>query len=284
VAGAAHGERTRDRWNPARHGYSFGEVRRRGDGLVLRVHPRLWSDAKKKFAVDVDGVPDGQTYAEHPLGVTLPRAADHDVPVEAPPTVKTGSVPPPPAPKEPIRVFLSFVAPADEEGKTLVEKALTMVKRAGVDIEVSSSGSSGVVPRGSVDPLLQRAHVILLLFTPDYFFSAYCFEVEMEAARLRNEAGEAAVYAVIVKDVEISTSADFKLFRSGERREAWFEQLPRLPYARGRDSLGKPVLRNHDGYPLLPGLPSADAAIRELAREIREELETLRKNGRIVKS
>src|SRR6185295_14281441 len=42
VAGAAHAERNPDAWNPARHGYSYGEVVRRGDALWLRIHPRLW--------------------------------------------------------------------------------------------------------------------------------------------------------------------------------------------------------------------------------------------------
>ena len=67
VSGAAHGERMPPNI-PARHGYSFGSILAFDDGrCALRVWPRLWSQTNRDFRIDVDNVPDNQSYAEHGL-------------------------------------------------------------------------------------------------------------------------------------------------------------------------------------------------------------------------
>lgn len=66
VAGAAHSEKR----EPQSHGYNFASLIRTSTAIILRVWPRRWSPANADFRVDVDGVPDGKTHADHLL-VTL---------------------------------------------------------------------------------------------------------------------------------------------------------------------------------------------------------------------
>ena len=62
--GAARGEAS------ARHGYNLAALVAREDGEVfLRVHPRRWSEKKKRFLLDIENAPEGQEAAEHALGI-----------------------------------------------------------------------------------------------------------------------------------------------------------------------------------------------------------------------
>lgn len=67
AAGAVHGDILPPDI-PATHGYGVTAVIARADGpLRVRIWPRLWSEPNKEFRVDVHNVPEGKTYAEHPL-------------------------------------------------------------------------------------------------------------------------------------------------------------------------------------------------------------------------
>lgn len=71
AAGAVHGD-TLPLGIPASHGYEFGAVIADANGhLRIRIWPRLWSEQNKEFRADMHNVPDGQPYAEHPLGGRL---------------------------------------------------------------------------------------------------------------------------------------------------------------------------------------------------------------------
>lgn len=264
AAGAAHAERMPVAWVPASHGFSFAEVRRSRDKLVLRVYPRLWSDRRKQFVVDVNNVPDGQTYTEHPLPASTlpPRGAV--VSTFKPVLPKAG----------PVRVFLSY-APEDEAGKRELEKVLAVQRRnEGIQLSSSRGASRGSDP----DPELEQAQIILLLFSKNYLASDYHFDVEMKAAGARRGAGEAEVLAVLLSPVDLSTQADYKRIESGQQTVAWFETLPRLPYATGRDQNGHPCGANRDGLPVT-AWANADEAWTEIAREIRDQIDALRRKA-----
>jgi predicted MPP superfamily phosphohydrolase len=217
VAGASHGERSPDGWHPARHGYNFAEVRRRGDALVLRVYPRLWSDAKKKLVTDVDGVPDGKTYAEHPLGLTLPRATGHEAPVEAPPTVKTGSMPPPraarpspPLPEGPLPTFISYAAADEKKLERLRVHLAPLAKRDRlIDAFTAVQVGAGEEARKATARHLHAARVILLLISADYLASDECYDVEMMTAVARHNRREALVIPILLNECDYRT-APFK--------------------------------------------------------------------------
>jgi len=77
-------------------------------------------------------------------------------------------------------VFFSY-SHADEELRDQLEKHLTMLKRQGA-IETFHDRR---IPAGnevdrSISAELERADVILLLVSPDFLASAYCYDIEMQ--------------------------------------------------------------------------------------------------------
>ena len=96
-------------------------------------------------------------------------------------------------------VFFSY-SHADEELRDQLEKHLTMLKRQGV-IETFHDRR---IPAGnefdsSISAELERADVILLLVSPDFLASAYCYDIEMQRALQRHGLGEARVIPVILR-------------------------------------------------------------------------------------
>jgi hypothetical protein len=96
-------------------------------------------------------------------------------------------------------VFFSY-SHVDEELRDQLEKHLTMLKRQGV-IETFHDPR---IPVGndldrSISGELQRADVILLLVSPDFLASAYCYDIEMQWALERHSRGEARVIPVILR-------------------------------------------------------------------------------------
>lgn len=96
-------------------------------------------------------------------------------------------------------VFMSY-SHEDEELRNQLEKHLTMLKREGaIDVWYDRR----IVPGDEIDPTisdtLEHAQVILLLVSPDFLASDYCYDKEMERAMERHEAGEARVLPVILR-------------------------------------------------------------------------------------
>ncbi|MFO0606124.1 MAG: metallophosphoesterase [Polyangiales bacterium] len=85
AAGAAHGEAA-PAGTSAQHGYSFGEVVKGKAGVALRVWPRRWSEARKRFWLDPESVDSAKGYVAHALPrVKLPKAPAATQPKEAKP-------------------------------------------------------------------------------------------------------------------------------------------------------------------------------------------------------
>ncbi len=178
TAGAAHNEQL-PAWIPATHGYNFGELRRGAAGKVLLpVHPRLSRSPapNRQFVLDVHAVPrprgaePQQTFAEHEIGVTMPVVV---TPAAAASSAGAPRVDLPAT--DPVRVFVSF-APKDEAAQQDLFTALASARR-GKLVELHASRHAGPTTDG-VDPELVRAHLILLLLSPDYLASDYCYDVE----------------------------------------------------------------------------------------------------------
>jgi hypothetical protein len=108
-------------------------------------------------------------------------------------------------------VFFSY-SHVDEELRDQLEKHLTMLKRQGV-IETFHDRR---IPVGSdldrsISGELQRADVILLLVSPDFLASAYCYDIEMQRALERHSRGEARVIPVILRHCDWHSSPFGKL-------------------------------------------------------------------------
>jgi len=57
--------------------------------------------------------------------------------------------------------------------------------------------------RGAIDQHLEESNIILLLISPSFLRSDYCYDVEMKRALEKHEAGEARVIPIIVRPVDL---------------------------------------------------------------------------------
>jgi DNA-binding NarL/FixJ family response regulator len=151
-----------------------------------------------------------------------------------------------------IRVFYSY-AHSDELFRTELEKHLAMLLRQGVigqwhDREIVAGRRWAT----SINHNLESADIILLLISPDFISSKYCYEKEMKRALQREQSGNARVIPIIVRSVDW-TGAPF----------AHLQALPKD---------GKPV----DSW------PKSDEAWTDVAKGIRRAVGELRKSGQAL--
>ena len=96
-------------------------------------------------------------------------------------------------------MFVSY-SHVDEELRNQLETHLAMLKREGA---IDVWHDRRIVPGDKIDPTiseaLEEAQVILLLVSPDFLASDYCYDREMQRAMERHEAGEARVLPVILR-------------------------------------------------------------------------------------
>jgi hypothetical protein len=108
-----------------------------------------------------------------------------------------------------IEVFFSY-SHRDEELRDEMAKHLTILKRQGVittwhDREITA----GTEWAGAIDAHMNSAQVILLLISPDFLASDYCWDIELKRAMERHEAREARVIPVILRPVDNWSKAPF---------------------------------------------------------------------------
>ncbi len=109
---------------------------------------------------------------------------------------------------EPVELFFSY-SHKDEKLRDRLEPHLSMLKRDKVikawhDRKISA----GTEWAKAIDDNLNSAGIILLLVSADFLASDYCYDLEMQRAMERHEAGEARVIPIILKPVDW-TSAPF---------------------------------------------------------------------------
>src|SRR5579862_6806073 len=102
-------------------------------------------------------------------------------------------------PNEPLTLFYSY-APEDEDLRNQLEKHLKLLQRQGYivgwhekNIDAGSARSKEIADH------LATARIILLLISPDFMDSDYCYSVEMQKAMLRHQAGEAIVIPILLR-------------------------------------------------------------------------------------
>jgi hypothetical protein len=102
----------------------------------------------------------------------------------------------------PIVVFDSY-AHADEKLHDELAKHLKPLEREGIirrwhDREIIAGRDFGV----EIDDVLNQAGIILLLVSPDFVVSEYCWSKEMARAMERHDLGEASVIPIILRPVD----------------------------------------------------------------------------------
>jgi hypothetical protein len=108
-----------------------------------------------------------------------------------------------PAPKiRPIELFYSY-SHKDDVLRERLEKHLSVLKRTGVLVDWHDRRiGAGTEWKGQINDCLERADMIVLLVSPDFLASDYCWDVEMKRAMNRHETGEAAVIPVMLHPVD----------------------------------------------------------------------------------
>src|SRR5437868_11830082 len=102
----------------------------------------------------------------------------------------------------PVSVFYSY-AHVDEALRQQLETHLSLLRRQGL---ISEWHDREILPGAQwaeeIDKHLQTASIILLLVSPDFLASDYCYEIEMQRALERHERGEARVIPIILRPVD----------------------------------------------------------------------------------
>ena len=148
-----------------------------------------------------------------------------------------------------IEVFFSY-AREDETLRDELEKHLKLLQRQGIITGWHNRKiGAGQEWKNEIDTHLNTAPIILLLVSPSFIASDYCWDVEVKRAMERHKANEACVIPIILKSVD-------------DWQTAPFGNLQPLP----KD--GKPVTRRGN----------RDAVFADVAKGIREEVERLNLN------
>jgi hypothetical protein len=102
----------------------------------------------------------------------------------------------------PLTIFYAY-AQEDEQLRRKLEKHLSLLRQQGV---ITQWHDRQVLPGSDwahvIDTHLMKAQVILLLISPDFLASDYCYGVEMQRALERHGAGEAQVIPILLRPVD----------------------------------------------------------------------------------
>jgi hypothetical protein len=102
----------------------------------------------------------------------------------------------------PVKVFYSY-AHEDERLRNRLEKHLSAMKQQGMISEWYNRGIvAGTDWARTSDEHLMEATVILLLISPDFLASDYCYGIEMRQALERHEANDACVIPILLRPVD----------------------------------------------------------------------------------
>jgi hypothetical protein len=138
-----------------------------------------------------------------------------------------------------VSVFFSY-SHHDEKLRDQIDKQLSILKRQGVvDVWHDRRIGAGQEFALEIDRHVESDDIILLLVSPDFLASDYCYNIEMRRAMERHEAGEAIVIPVIL--------------RACEWKEAPFGKLNATP---------------PDGTPITQ-MPDPDEAMLKVAQAVR---------------
>jgi tetratricopeptide (TPR) repeat protein len=122
------------------------------------------------------------------------------------------------SPEQPqlIKLFCAY-AHEDEHLRNELAKHLALLQRQGF-IESWYDGQllPGMEWKSEIEKQLTSARIIVLLISSDFFYSDFCYSIEMERALQRHKLGEAWVLPVILRPVDW--------------REAPFAHIPCLPH------------------------------------------------------
>jgi tetratricopeptide (TPR) repeat protein len=149
----------------------------------------------------------------------------------------------------PIKVFYSY-AHEDEPYLKRLHTHLIMLRRAGlISTWYDRQIGPGTDWARTIDTHLEQAAIILLLVSPDFLASDYCYAIEMQRALQRHNADEARVIPIILRPCDWS-HAPFTLLqclpRDGKAITLWDNQ------DQAWDDVTAGIRRTIENHPALP--------------------------------
>jgi hypothetical protein len=152
-------------------------------------------------------------------------------------------------PDDQLTLFYSY-AHEDESLRKELDKHLSLLRNQGLIAQwYDRDISAGMEWANQIDDHLNTAHIILLLISPDFMASKYCYGIEMKRALQRHERGDARVIPILLRPVDW--------------RDAPFSMLQVLPQN------AQPVTT----------WANRDSAFEEIAKQIRKAVDQLRGRG-----
>jgi len=111
----------------------------------------------------------------------------------------------------PVRAFVSY-SHQDERFLRGLESHLAILKRQGLlELWHDRKISPGRDLHNEIDQNLERCRVVLLLVSPDFIASDYCYGREMERAMSMHKDGRASVVPIVVRPVDWTAAPFAKL-------------------------------------------------------------------------
>lgn len=103
-----------------------------------------------------------------------------------------------------VTVFISY-SHKDERFKESLEEHLAVLRRAK---KISHWSDRRIVPgtswKSEIDRNIETSDVILLLISPSFIASGYCYEKELAVALARHEAESAVVIPIFVRPMDLT--------------------------------------------------------------------------------
>lgn len=147
--------------------------------------------------------------------------------------------------QEAIKVFVSYSHEDEYLGEQLRLHLAFLLREGIISTWHDREITAGIEWTGEINRNLDQANIILLLISADFLASDYCWDIEMQRALERHEAGQARVIPIILRPVDW--------------QEAPFGKLQALPRN------GKPITT----------WDNADEAFLDVAQGIRRVIEEL---------
>ena len=114
-------------------------------------------------------------------------------------------------PAGPIRLFYAY-SHKDEALRDELEEHLALLKRQGYIVGWHDRRiGAGEEWKGQLDKNLEESQIILLLISPSFLASDYCYDIETKRALDRHDKGEATVIPVPLRPVDWVGAPFFRL-------------------------------------------------------------------------
>lgn len=108
--------------------------------------------------------------------------------------------------KTPVKVFISY-SHEDKQYKDSLIKYLSNMRRQGeISAWTDQDITGGSLWRNKISEGLQGAEIVLLLISPDFINSEYCYDIEMQAAMQRHKARLARVIPIYLRVTDVKGS------------------------------------------------------------------------------